>query len=98
LRWTRNPQILTPQRALAPAEAQAAAAALEADEAAAPRLAPHPQQLPSLVLHNAGLAAQLLLALTGASQARHVWCTSHCFRPFHNSILAIAEGLELFAC
>lgn len=57
------------QDALAPADAQEAAAALEADPAAAAAVAPDPAAMPGLVRHNPSLAAQLLLRLADVPQA-----------------------------
>lgn len=57
------------QDALTPADAQEAAAALEADPAAARAMAPNPAAMPGLVRHNPSLAAQLLLHLVDVPQA-----------------------------
>jgi hypothetical protein len=51
------------QGALAPSDAQAAAAALETDPPGVLDVVPPPPQLPGLVRYNPGLAAQLLLRL-----------------------------------
>ena len=55
--------LLPVQGALALSEAQAAMTALQGDAHEVMELAPPPQQLPGLMRHNAGLAAQLLLRL-----------------------------------
>ena len=76
------------QGALALSEAQTAAAELQSD-AGVLELAPPPPQLPGLMRHNPGLAAQLLLRLADAPEVgcwlllRHTSCMSH--RCSHNA-------------
>ena len=55
--------LLPVQGALALSEAQAAMTELQGDAHEVMELAPPPQQLPGLMRHNPGLAAQLLLRL-----------------------------------
>ena len=62
--WTCSTQHTWPvQGALVPAEAQTAMTELQSDAPGVLYLAPPPPQLPGLMRHNPGLAAQLLLRL-----------------------------------
>jgi hypothetical protein len=81
--------LLPVQGALALSEAQTAAAELQSDAHGVMELAPPPPQLPGLMRHNPGLAAQLLLRLADAPEVgcwlllRHTSCMSH--RCSHNA-------------